>query len=66
MIPSNTIFKADKFTSRRNENAVAENVRIADINIRLIDYHKADMRKNCEAILCGRCIQLAMPPVLFI
>ncbi len=41
------------------ENVVAENVRIADIRIRLIDYHKADTRKNCEAILCGRCSQLA-------
>ena len=41
------------------ENVVAENVRIADIHIRLIDYHKTDMRKNCEAILCGGCIQLA-------
>lgn len=37
------------------ENVVAENVRIADINIRLIDYHKTDItlllaalvRKNC-------------------
>ena len=42
------------------ENAVAENVRIADINIRLIDYHKTDLRKNCEAILCSSCIQPAM------
>ena len=43
------------------ENVVAENVRIANIHIRLIDHHKADMRKNCEAILCGSCSQLATP-----
>ena len=49
------------------ENVVAENVRITDIHIRLIDYHKADItlllaalvRKNCEAILGGGCIQPA-------
>ena len=70
MIPSNTIFKADKFTSRRNKNIVAENVRIADIRIRLIDYHKADMRKNCifphpcecsPKLHCEVAIHLAMP-----